>query len=245
MKLLVDIGNTRLKWALADAGALKAGEAMDYRLPEFAEKLAQAWTNIECPHQLVIASVAATAVFNVVTQIFCRLCPDSDVFVVQSSAHALGVHNAYQQPERLGVDRWLAMIAAHRHYPGNVCIIDCGTAITVDVLKSDGRHLGGLICPGLMTMRKSLVSDAAALEFDDSIATLEVASNTQAAIANGILMAATGLISATLQRLREDCRLLVTGGDAKLLAAEFPLAIVDEDLVFKGLAAFADEGWSE
>jgi type III pantothenate kinase len=245
MKLLVDIGNTRLKWAIADNGALKTGVAMDYRLPEFADRLTQSWAKIERPQQLAIASVAAPAMFDCVSQTFNRLWPDLPIFVAQSSVHALGVRNAYSQPERLGVDRWLALLAAHRHYPGNVCVVDCGTAITVDVLGSDGRHMGGLISPGLTTMRNSLVSEAAALEFNHSIASLELAANTQAAIANGTLMAATGLISTTLQGLSDEYRLVITGGDAKQLAAAFPLAMVDECLVFKGLAALADEGCPE
>jgi len=243
MSLLVDIGNSRLKWALAENGALAIGEAIDYRLPEFAERLTQAWTALQTPRRLAIASVAAPAVSEVVSRIFSQLWPDSTVFVAKTGAYALGVRNGYQQPERLGVDRWLALLGARLHYPGNVCIVDCGTAITVDVLGSDGLHRGGLIAPGLMTMRKSLASEAAALQFDDAIALPELACNTQDAIANGSLMAAIGLITTTFRQLSGDYRLLLTGGDAQRLAAALPSALVDEGLVFKGLAALAEEGW--
>lgn len=243
MILLVDIGNTRLKWALAHDGELRHGEAMDYRLPEFVEHLTQAWTALKAPRKLAIASVASPAVFEAVSQILNRLWSDSPLFIARTGAYALGVRNGYQQPERLGVDRWLALLGAHRYHCGNVCIVDCGTAITVDVLAADGRHRGGLIAPGLTTMRKSLASEAAALVLDDATALPELAFNTRDAIANGSLMAAIGLISTTLSHLSDDYRLLLTGGDAERLATALPSAMIDEGLVFKGLAALADEEW--
>lgn len=169
-----------------------------------------------------------------------QIWPAASIFVARSTAAALGVSNAYEQPERLGVDRWLSLLAAHRYYPGKRCIVDCGTAITVDILDQ-GRHLGGLIAPGLATMRKSLHSETAALDAVDCSSDLHFARHTAAAITGGTLMAAIGLIRSAMQRLAGDYRLLLTGGDAELLAAklELPL-IVDRDLVLKGLSVLAD-----
>lgn len=239
MKLLIDIGNSRLKWALEHDGGLLQRGVCDYRQARFLEELSESWHLLN-PDLVALASVGPVAVSELVAQRIRRLWPGIRVLVARSAAWALGVRNAYRQPERLGVDRWLALLAAHRHYPGKVCIVDAGTAITVDVL-ADGRHLGGLISPGLTCMRKSLQAETAALAFADSQAELTFAADTTAAIASGTLMSALGLIEIVRHQLSADYRLLLTGGDARMLASKLDdLPSVDPDLVFKGLSALAD-----
>lgn len=246
MKLLIDIGNSRLKWAVAQDDTITNGGAVEHDRPELAELLLQAWAGLDRPRQVAIASVAAQGLFDRVAGALHSLWPGLQLYRAQSTAYALGVRNAYQQPNRLGVDRWLALLAAHRHYPGNVCIVDCGTAITVDALNYDGQHLGGLIAPGVTMMRRSLGRQAAALAFSDQVAALELANGTEAAIANGCLQAATGLVNSVMQRFSDDYQLLVTGGDAELVASGLSHdVIIDAQLVFKGLAALADEDDSE
>lgn len=236
MILLVDIGNSRLKWAVADAGVIGSTAVLDYRQADFPDRLQDRWRNIDTPGQLAIASVTGQAVAATTIELARHLWPGIDVIMPRPSAAAFGVKNAYSQPEKLGVDRWLALLAAHRHYAGDSCIVDCGTAITIDFVEADGRHLGGLISPGLMLMKKALAQNTATLPFsqDQPVSGLAVA--TEAAIDGGTLLAAVGLVETVLRRQPKTYRLIVSGGDARRVAGQLSVpSIIDDDLVFKGL----------
>ena len=84
-----------------------------------------------------------------------KLWPSAQVLLAKPEAFAYGVTNAYAQPEKLGIDRWLGMIACYNLYSSGFCLAGCGTAITVDVVDSTGQHQGGLISPGLLLMKES------------------------------------------------------------------------------------------
>ena len=166
-----------------------------------------------------------------------QLWPDVAMVLPVATACGFGVKNAYPQPEKLGVDRWLNLLAAHRYYPGQSCIVDCGTAITLDVLAADGQHQGGLICPGLQLMKKALTANTAALAFSDQPQPLGLADNTAAAIDSGSRYAALGMIETVLGRQAPPCQLILCGGDAPALSTQIAYPhVVDSDLIFKGLA---------
>ncbi|AMK74927.1 MULTISPECIES: type III pantothenate kinase [Methylomonas] len=236
MILLVDIGNSRLKWAQADGGLLQATVFMDYRQADFPERLREFWRHIAVPGQLAIASVSEHAVTMLLVDMARSLWSGIEVIMPRASETAFNVKNAYAQPEKLGVDRWLALQAVHRYYPGDACLVDCGTAITIDFIETDGRHLGGLISPGLLLMKKSLAQNTAALPFSDDQADTSLAVVTAAGINNGTLLAAAGLVEAALARQPKAYRVVLSGGDAEILARHLSVpSIVDGDLVFKGL----------
>ncbi|CAD6880067.1 Pantothenate kinase type III, CoaX-like (EC 2.7.1.33) [Methylomonas albis] len=236
MILLVDVGNSRLKWTQANAGLLQPTLFMDYRQADFLECLREFWLHIAAPRQLAIASVSENAVTLLLLEMARALWPGIEVIIPRASQAAFNVKNAYAQPERLGVDRWLALLAAHRYYPGDTCIVDCGTAITIDFIETDGKHLGGLISPGLLLMKKSLAQNTAALPFNEDQADTQLAVVTEAAINNGTLLAAAGLVEATLARQPKVYRLVLSGGDAETVARYLAIpSIVDSDLVFKGM----------
>ncbi|MEC4750147.1 type III pantothenate kinase [Methylomicrobium sp. Wu6] len=236
MNLLVDIGNSRLKWALSDQGGLAVGIALlNHTLTE--GRLAEIWRDLPRPGHLAIACVSARRLAGIVRSAASTLWPGIAVLEAKSEAQAFGVTNAYLQPEKLGVDRWLALLAARRHYTLPVCIVDCGTAITVDLLDESGRHLGGMICPGLELMKKSLSGGTEALGYDDSAFTAGPANHTAAAIYSGVLAAAAGLIEHVFSARSEHCGLLLTGGDASLIAGQLGCASrIDNDLVLRGLS---------
>jgi len=239
MKLLMDIGNSRLKWAIENKGSLRRVESLDYRRDDFLSKLTQQWQAGVSPTQIAIASVSGKPILNTLMDLCKTLWPDTVPFVPRSSARAFGVTSAYEAPEKLGVDRWLALIAAHRHYVGNVCVVDCGTAITVDALQADGKHLGGLICPGLLMMKKSLASNTAELGFNAQSGHIGLAVETNAAIANGALTAVLGLISQVMQSFNNHYQLVLTGGDAEIVAQSLAMpSILDRELVLKGLSIY-------
>ncbi|CAD6876443.1 type III pantothenate kinase [Methylomonas fluvii] len=236
MILLVDIGNSRLKWTQAEAGVLKPTIFMDYRQADFPERLREFWLSIPAPKQVAMASVSENALTILLVDMARALWPGVELIMPQSSQTAFDVKNAYTEPEKLGVDRWLALQAAHRYYPGDTCVVDCGTAITIDFIESDGRHLGGLISPGLFLMKKSLADNTAALPFSEDQADTSLAIVTAAAINNGTLLAAAGLVEAALARQPKAYQLVLSGGDGDMLARHLAVpSIVDGGLVFKGL----------
>ncbi len=239
MNLLVDIGNSRLKWGMEEGGLIQTGAAIDYRQVNIRDELRHVWQILADPGKLAIASVAAAQIVAEVADLARSLWPAVEIIIPQSTSTAFGVSNAYQHPEKLGIDRWLALIAAHRYYPGHSCIVDCGTAITVDVIDASGRHLGGLISPGLLSMKKALAADTVALNFGPQQHLSELADNTASAIASGTLLAAVGLIEAVLCRQDKPRQLILSGGDAAVVARKLKEpCIVDAELVLKGLSMY-------
>ena len=238
MKLLVDIGNTRLKSAVLDGEQWQSIEAAPAATVDDA-----LWKNIQNVDAAWIASVASADVTQrIAAHIRERFA--ATVHLVRSSAEAGGVCNAYAQPERLGIDRFLALIAVHAQRAGAAVIASCGTALTLDALADDGRHLGGLIAPSPALMQQALRTGAAQLRDIDDAAIVEIADNTDAAVASGTWLSAAALterfLAKATQTLGITPRLIITGGGGDKLAAllERPYEI-EPDLVLRGLARLA------
>jgi type III pantothenate kinase len=158
-----------------------------------------------------------------------------------SEAQALGVTNGDFQPEQLGVDRWLALLAVHTHIGRSALIIDFGTAVTLDAIAASGKHLGGLIVPGLNLMRQSLRAGTRIPPHDPEQDSPWLAHSTGAGIAAGPLQALLALI-ARLQHLLKsrtntELEVVVTGGDAEEIIPHLESPCTHEpDLVLQGLA---------
>ena len=235
MKLLVDIGNTRLKSALVDGDHWQSIDAAPLGVPDDA-----LWTNIKSVEAVWIASVASKQINERVAEHVRALFGTAAQFV-RSTAEAAGVRNAYARPERLGVDRFLSLIAVHAQHAGAAVIASCGTALTLDALRDDGQHLGGLIAPSPALMQQALRSGAAQLRHFDDAAVLDIADDTDTAIASGTWLSAVTLTERFLlkatERLGVAPRLVLTGGGAERLSTllERPSRI-EPDLVLRGLA---------
>ena len=236
LNLLVDMGNTRLKWAILQDGGLVTGHTLvNQQITRHG--LIEAWSMPTSPERLAIACVSRAPLLERVLAVAVELWPAIEISHVKSQAHAFGVHNAYQQPEKLGIDRWLALVAVRNHYQLPACIVDCGTAITVDLIDADGKHQGGLISPGLTLMKKSLATGTEALQFHETSYDFGPANFTEAAIYSGTLAAAVGLIEHVLTKQSNAMQLILTGGDAEIIATQLGIKpIVDTDLVLRGLA---------
>jgi type III pantothenate kinase len=236
MNLLIDIGNSRLKWATEQAGQIGSIQALDYRQPDAYQNLEQSWQTLARPSKIAIACVGAVQQITAIESLANCFWPATDIIIPKSSAAFGSVSNAYPQAEKLGVDRWLALLAAHQHYPGNSCIIDCGTAITLDFIDSHGQHRGGLISPGLMLMKKALAQNTAALDLSQQTQALVLADNTLNAIDSGTLLAAIGLIETAIRRYQPVEQVIIIGGDADLIRQNLSMSLIaDDQLVFKGL----------
>jgi type III pantothenate kinase len=236
VNLLVDIGNTRLKWAVCSESSLAVGTPIDHADID-SHRLAQFWQTLAQPDYVAIACVAAHEISDTVQTVSQTLWPFVRILKAQSEAERLGVRSAYPEPQKLGVDRWLGMVAAYHHYRKALCVVGCGTAITLDMVDASGQHLGGLIAPGLRLMREALVQGTANLQPVTGEHPFGLASFTDAAIANGTLAAACGLVELALNSQTDVFQLILTGGDASQIASQLPkTATIEPDLVLRGLA---------
>lgn len=239
---LFDLGNTRLKCApLHEDGSLGEVVALAHEPSAFArqlQKLLPEYSDSACLAS--VASPALTAVVvEVLTQRFRRIS------LARSSAGLAGMRIAYAEPERLGVDRFLALLAAHRRGAGPWLIAGVGTALTLDLLDHDGLHRGGRIGPSPKLMRQALHRAAAQLPPEGGDYR-EFASDTADALASGCEGAALGLIDRSLAQatrmLGQTPALLLHGGGADMLAPHFPDALGAPTLVLEGLALWSRVG---
>ena len=151
VKLEIDVGNSRAKWRVTALGL--CGFLPSAALAE-KTKLPAEWGGLKLD-VICLSSVLAEAATHAVIETLQRIFA-CDVHRAYSGVTAAGVINGYAEPSRLGVDRWLALLAARQLCPGNLVVVDAGTAITLDLLSGDGRHLGGYILPGVERQAQSL-----------------------------------------------------------------------------------------
>ncbi len=230
MNLLLDLGNSRLKWAISE----KQGQTLAHS-EITTEMLRSLWRDLH-PEKIGISSVGKAELLNFIISVVRELWRDIPIHFAMSETEFSGVKNGYFQSEKLGVDRWLALIAVREKTQLPVCVVDCGTAITVDVLNEKGEHQGGLICAGLTLMKNALISNTADLPFADSAQKMGLASETETAIFNGTLFAACGLIEKVMQQQPKNMKLFLTGGDAETLASQLNVAFtIEKNLVLEGL----------
>ncbi|MBL8299540.1 MAG: type III pantothenate kinase [Rhodanobacteraceae bacterium] len=242
MNLLVDLGNTRLKWALHDAQGLRAGVPVDHSRP-LARELDLAWGEAPAITRALIASVARPRLESELVQAI-RLRFGVEPEFVASAAEAGGVRIAYAEPRKLGVDRFVALIALRALQRDPVVLVSVGTALVLDALAADGRHLGGLIAPSPVLMQQALLGATARVSASDSARIVELADDTEDAVRSGCWLAAAALVERfhkqAQRRLGRDVALVLAGGAAAELAPLLSLpARIEADLVLRGLARLA------
>ncbi|KAA2285407.1 type III pantothenate kinase [Arenimonas fontis] len=241
MNWLFDLGNTRLKLAAWDGDSLGEVQALAHEAGDFADRL-QDWLARVRPGDVCwLASVAASAV---TTQVASALAGHGNpARRARTRARCAGVSIAYADPSRLGVDRFLALLAAHARGPGPWLLVSAGSALTVDLLDAEGRHRGGLIAPSPAHMRSALAARFPALAFAGGAA-CDFGSDTADALAGGSLGAAAGLIERSHRRatrlLGTAPRVLLAGGDGERLGECLDLDSEQAPaLVLEGLAVYA------
>ncbi|MBT8419366.1 MAG: type III pantothenate kinase [Gammaproteobacteria bacterium] len=261
--LVLDIGNTRLKWAYVVDGALVEHAEATYTVPQIPKILDKRWTPskpppkspLKPPHRVVVSNVGKPGIADAISQ-WTQEHWALQVEYVEVEREAWGITCAYRDYGVFGADRWLALIAAHKKCQGPVCVVDCGTALTVDALASDGKHLGGLIVPGIGLMRKTLsrgaerignISKSNTSQNGAMSATAQniwLGRSTQECVMAGTMWAAVAFIDRVVADLEAELHQRVTcilaGGDAQavcpLLTRE---ATCEPDLVLQGLAVVA------
>ena len=242
--LAVDVGNTRLKWALYAAPVPGAGMvAHGAVFLEAIDQLAEGqWRDLPAPASMLGSIVAGEGIRR-------RTEEQLEVWDVEprwvvSGASACGVTNGYDHPTRLGVDRWVALIGARhrilaRGAPRPILVVMVGTAVTVDALDTEGNFLGGLILPGFGLMLRALEMGTAGLKAPTGEA-VDFPTNTSDALMSGGADAIAGAVERMYRKLLKRCgqepALLMSGGAAVKLQSisDLPFETV-ETLIFDGL----------
>lgn len=233
MMLLVDIGNTRCKWALGTPGCLNHTGAM-------VRTDAQDWID-HLPEAEVAAVVASSVAQPDALDALREYARRRGVMLhaAASAARSGALINGYAEPATLGVDRWMACIAAEADGDGSVLIADAGTALTLDFVDARARHQGGLITPGVDAMRGALRRRTQLRPNGNDAAARWLSRDTRSAIAAGTLRSAISLLNTAVRDL-SPARLLLTGGDAALLAPHLAHGWqLRAHLVMEGLALHA------
>ena len=227
--LLLDVGNSAIKWRLANTeGLLDVGGSVSNvsSLCQCVE--AEAWG---------VAGLASVASDAADTELIAALIASREATVHRATAQAtcLGLVSSYAEPERMGVDRWLAMLAAHVHNEGALCVIDAGTAVTVDLVSSEGVHDGGYILPGADLMRRVLSSETDRIQVGAlETPTIGPGNNTGACVTAGSWRAVMGAVQSIMAEYPQH-RALLTGGAADALQDLGLAATHSPDLIMEGL----------
>lgn len=228
--LLVDIGNTQIKYAVVN-------DMSDLTEVKYCQQPEELISYISSVNRVVVSSVGHLAVVESLE----RLCKrfSKPCKIINTQASTLGIECAYVKFDTLGVDRWLAILAAREITPLPVAVIDLGTANTCDIVINN-QHLGGWISPGFSLMRESLLSNTqkvfADTKFPDSMG---IGDTTEDCVSFGCLASQTGFVMMAEQYLSnryEDYFVLVTGGGQKMLNVQNNKKILFfPNLVLRGL----------
>lgn len=243
--LLFDVGNTRLKWGLLEKDRIRSTGSLSHsRLHDsgFASLAARLPRQVDYVFASNVAGASFATRLSALIGIHCGL----EIHFAHCQKCAYGVTSSYKQPRRMGVDRWVALIGARAEFRGVVCIVDAGTAVTIDAIDGKGVHLGGQIIPGLAMMGDALRSDtsdipAAKRPHKDPVRGLAgFANNTDGAVHSGAVNAVCGAIERAGKTLRTAGyrpRIVLTGGDASRILKQLGDKVIHRpNLVLQGLA---------
>ncbi|WP_194715601.1 type III pantothenate kinase [Noviherbaspirillum soli] len=253
MLLLIDAGNTRVKWALATAATYAGTSFVREELGQWIcsgvvehdalGQLVEVWRGRQVA-RVVLSNVAGEGMRDKLDQLLLRAFGARPIAIewFRPAPLLAGVRNGYRNPLQLGADRFASAIGAHALYPGEALIIaTCGTATTVDAITPDGVFLGGMILPGLGLMASSLAKNTAQLPQVGSRIEIVTpfADNTTDAIISGCVAAQTGAIGQALAAHAaqyREVRCILSGGAGSMLAPHLNHPSVQVDnLVLIGL----------
>ncbi len=277
--LLLDAGNSRVKWALLSEGATVPAEQMRFAARGVLELAALRRSDaplrrlaVSAPSgtRILACNVAGAQLEQRVRSAAARAGLSTPQFV-HTAAQAAGVRNGYAEPWRLGVDRWVALIGAHAMWPRQAqCLVGIGSALTIDLLASSGRHRGGCIAPGPRMMIESLLRETAGIRRRSQLGSDAALSqallgaargtgrrrgaadtlftrSTREALLAGARHACAALIERATQQaqlqLGADVQVVLSGGGADVIAPLLQIAHRrEDDLVLRGLAVLARAG---
>jgi len=233
--LLVDAGNSFVKWAIDNGRVLGNGGSASTDTLD----LRASWAQLPVPDAVCVSSVACEEIRKAISN-HCAQAWQLDAQFIQSMSQQLGVTNCYAQPTRLGSDRWAALIGARALYQCPLAVIDCGTAVTIDAMNSDGEFIGGVIFPGMDLMRHSLQDRTQYINEIESTHLNVFGSSTGECVRAGAEFAVVGGLDRVLQEFMnefgEQMKVLLTGGQAQRVQQLLNKSVIlIPDLVLQGL----------
>ena len=243
MILDIDAGNTRLKYRVIEgSGNIIGSETKELIYPASMTELLESLSGEVPKSELTrvrIASVRDTAFNNTffdIVQSQWQIAPE----FAEVEKNSCGVTNAYSDIQTMGVDRWLAMIAAFNHVRSVCCVLDFGSAITFDWIDSHGFHQGGYIVPGISLMQESLARKTSALDITlEQWEQVGPGKSTAETISHGILAMVTGFVGFCREQAEKsgsECHWFLAGGDAELVSHQLDWKHeIRKDLVLEGL----------
>lgn len=242
MKLLIDFGNSRCKWATSENGCLQSGAAEVYdgtHTPAVIENL-MARLPIQQSRQIHVVSVLGSEFDQEFVQ---QVAGHAEVEIIHyvSQREAFGVRLVYDDPASYGADRYAALVAAYHSGEGAKIVVDCGTAVTVDAINEQGMHLGGLIIPGVELMCSMLAENTTGISRSDAITGVEYlnTSTHDSVVSGSTLCLRHGLhsiIAKIQQKIEQHASIYVTGGaSTAIIEMENDQIFERPDLVLEGL----------
>lgn len=235
MILEIDVGNTRIKWRTLLDGEVQSRGSL---AKEDVETWLYSFSQQGSPDKIRLSCVASRAVVEKIAQQAEQWgCP---LVEAKASQIVAGVSCGYDDPSALGVDRWLAVVAAYQCFKQPCVVVDAGSAITVDLVGRGGQHLGGYIVPGLKMMHQALFNGTSKVRVGSiGSSSLEPGKSTEQAVTQGALVMVQSMIRSSVNRLlvnNQQVQVVVTGGDGcDLMAVLDDLACFEAELVLDGL----------
>jgi len=247
MILVIDVGNTRMKWAWLTSIGLSDQQAVVHRDAKPGIWTTALFESGLKPQRVLVSNVAGPAMAKTLNRLTKKVFR-VDVEFVTAAQEFQGLTNGYLDPSLLGADRWLALIGAWTKARSALCVVDAGTAVKVDSVDGSGQHLGGLIAPGIHMMREALMNKtsdiaAAVLQSTPSLAGI-LANNTIAAVSRGAVFSLAGMADRAAEVIEQSTgtkpKLFITGGDAGMITGTMRTqGEIVPDLVLQGLAVIA------
>lgn len=236
--LQLDVGNSSAKWRLLRGEAVVARGRYASGDRGARQALLESTQTLDC---IWISSVASAEAEDELSRLLVARWGVQPWFA-RTPARSGELVNSYADPSRMGVDRWLAMLGAWRRQPGRLCVVDAGSALTIDLVAPDGGHEGGYIIPGPALMERALLLDTDRVRFAEDVDyRLSPGTSTAEAVRHGIAVAQAGALALVLRRSAvKASELVFCGGGGELL-----MALADSggkyvpDLVFEGLHCMA------
>jgi type III pantothenate kinase len=249
MILVIDVGNTRLKWAWLTSTGLSDQQAVVHRDAKPALWTAALFDGDQKPERILVSNVAGETMAKNLAKL-ARENYGVKIEFVTATRQFHELTNGYADPRLLGADRWLAVIGAWTKARTALCVVDVGTAVKVDSVDANGQHLGGLIVPGIHMMREALLkrtSDIArAVEQSTPSMAGVLADNTIGAVSRGAVFALAGMADRAAEIIEQSTgvkpQLFITGGDAGMITGTMRArGEIVPDLVLQGLAVIATQ----
>ncbi len=237
--LQMDVGNSSAKWRLVQGDDVLARGK--YFLDEESSR-EELFSSVDRPGQIWISSVASSQAEKALTNMLVEKW-GVQPWYARTQVQTSGLKNSYQDATRMGVDRWLAMLAAREVITGRFCVVDAGSALTIDIVDANGHHEGGYIIPGPELMERALLLDTDRVRFEENAKyELGPGHSTAEAVRHGIAVAQAGAVHMVLTQMSIDHdQLLICGGGGGTLQSLLGGAGQQvPELVFDGLALMAN-----